>query len=103
MVHQSLIQFIDTQLRNGIPKELINIKLLDKGWRQEDIDQAFTYVGLTHKVSRRQARKRFVVTTGKVLFVLILLFILFCIIVLYFHFENTRRAVTEVSLPAVVE
>ena len=103
MVHQTLVQYIDTQTRNGMRKELIMIKLLDKGWGQGDIDEAFSYVGLTQKVSRHQARKRLVITTGKVFFVLALLFVLFCIMVLYFHFENTRRAATEISLPATVE
>ena len=103
MVHQSLVRYIDTQIRNGTRKELVIIKLLDKGWAQADIDEAFSYVGLTHKVSRHQARKRFVVTTGKVIIVIALLLVLFCIMALYFHFENTRRAATEVSLPAVVQ
>jgi len=44
MITSKLVNYIKTQLQKGIDKETIKNILLSKGWKEEDIDQAFSII-----------------------------------------------------------
>lgn len=45
MITQELLNYIENQLQQGVPKEKINSNLSSQGWQQLDIDDAFLRLG----------------------------------------------------------
>lgn len=51
MPNQQLIEFINGQLNQGVPRETISNDLLSKGWQQQDIVNAFASIENTKNIT----------------------------------------------------
>ncbi len=47
MVAQEAIDYINSQIQKGVDRESIKTSLLNKGWKGEDIEKAFSYLSPT--------------------------------------------------------